>query len=99
MIDALKARADELGSTRISAGLHGKTTLDESPETTRLVAEAVARAKQGDPAVWAASRFEAFETFLLERIDAPARFRLKLANPLGVGQALRVAEGVRAGLA
>ena len=57
---------------------------DVLPVSSRLAA----RAKQGDPALWAASRFEALEKFLLERIDAPARFRLKLANPLGVGQAL-----------
>jgi len=48
MTQEIRARADELGSTRISAGFHGKTTLDESPETTRLVSEAVSRAKQGD---------------------------------------------------
>src|SRR6185503_21176323 len=41
-----------------------------------------------DPSAWASSKFEAFEQFLRKTIDAPSRFRLKLANPLGVGQAL-----------
>jgi small GTP-binding protein len=62
--------------------------LGYQPEVVPLSARLAARAKQGDPTQWAASRFEAFERFLLERIDAPSRFRLKLANPLGVGQAL-----------
>ena len=62
--------------------------LGYQPEVVPLSARLAARAKQGDPTQWAASRFEAFERFLLDRIDAPSRFRLKLANPLGVGQAL-----------
>jgi small GTP-binding protein len=62
--------------------------LGYQPEVVPLSARLAARAKQGDPTQWAASRFEAFERFLLDRIDAPSRFRLKLANPLGVGQTL-----------
>jgi small GTP-binding protein len=46
------------------------------------------RAKQGAPAAWAASRFEALESFIRSSLDAPARVHLKLLNPLGVGAAL-----------
>ena len=46
------------------------------------------RAKQGEPAAWAASRFEALESFIRSSLDAPARVHLKLLNPLGVGAAL-----------
>jgi small GTP-binding protein len=46
------------------------------------------RAKHGEPALWSASGFEGLERFLQETLDARSRFRLKLSNPLGVGQAL-----------
>jgi small GTP-binding protein len=62
--------------------------LGYQPDVVPVSARLASRAKQGDPAQWAASRFDFFEKFLLDRIDAPSRFRLKLANPLGVGQAL-----------
>ncbi len=37
---------------------------------------------------WAASRFEALERYIRDTLDEGSRFRLKLSNPLGVGQAL-----------
>jgi small GTP-binding protein len=46
------------------------------------------RAKHGDPELWASSGFEPMEAFLRDTLDDEARFRLKLANPLGVGDAL-----------
>ncbi|HEX2310064.1 MAG TPA: dynamin family protein [Vicinamibacterales bacterium] len=46
------------------------------------------RAKQGEPAAWAASRLEALESYVRSSLDAPARVHLKLLNPLGVGTAL-----------
>jgi small GTP-binding protein len=57
---------------------------DVLPVSARLAQ----RAKRGDPAQWAASRFEALERYLSDTLDAAQRFRLKLANPLGVAQAL-----------
>ena len=38
--------------------------------------------------LWAASRFEALERFILNTLDEKERLRLKLANPLGVAQRL-----------
>ncbi len=38
--------------------------------------------------LWAASRFEPLERYILETLDEQERLRLKLANPLGVAQRL-----------
>jgi RNA polymerase sigma-70 factor (ECF subfamily) len=48
MINAFRARADELESTRLSGRFHPNPDLAEGPESDRVVAQAVARAKQGD---------------------------------------------------
>jgi GTP-binding protein EngB required for normal cell division len=58
------------------------------PTVLPVSARLAQKAKQGHPALWAASRFEALEQYLRDTFEAPSRFRLKLANPLGVGQAL-----------
>jgi hypothetical protein len=58
------------------------------PDVLPVSARLAQRAKSGEPSVWAASRFESLERYLAETLDAPNRFRLKLANPLGVGQSL-----------
>jgi small GTP-binding protein len=59
-----------------------------TPEIFPVSARLALRAKQGEPALWNASRFEALETFIRDTLDEGNRFRLKLANPIGVGQAL-----------
>jgi small GTP-binding protein len=59
-----------------------------APEIFPVSARLALRAKQGEPAQWGASRFEPLERFITEKLDEGSRFRLKLANPLGVGQAL-----------
>jgi RNA polymerase sigma-70 factor (ECF subfamily) len=49
MIDAVRARADELGSTRPTGRFRTHTTLQDGPaEERRVVNQAVARAKAGD---------------------------------------------------
>jgi small GTP-binding protein len=58
------------------------------PPVLAVSARLAQRAKQGEPSLWGASRFEALEQYLRETLDVASRFRLKLANPLGVGQAL-----------
>ena len=62
--------------------------LGHEPNVLPVSARLAQRAKQGDPSQWAASRFEALERYLSSTLDAAQRFRLKLANPLGVGHAL-----------
>src|SRR4030095_7083265 len=58
------------------------------PEVFPLSARLAAGAKQGDASAWAASRFEALDRHIQQTLDDASRFRLKLANPLGVGDAL-----------
>ena len=68
------------------------------PEIFPVSARLALRAKQGEPAEWPASRFEALETYIRQTLDEKSRLRLKLLNPLGVG--LHLAErylGVVAG--
>ncbi len=48
MTNRLRARADELGSSRPSVGFRNRSSLDEDPAAARHVAQAVARAKEGD---------------------------------------------------
>jgi RNA polymerase sigma-70 factor, ECF subfamily len=49
MIDAVRARADELETTRVTGRFRTHTTLDDGPaDERRVVAQAVARAKAGD---------------------------------------------------
>ena len=57
---------------------------DVFPVSARLAIEA----KQGEPVLWASSRFEALERFIETTLEEKSRLRLKLANPLGVGEAL-----------
>jgi small GTP-binding protein len=58
------------------------------PAVLPVSARLAQKAKQGEPSLWAASRFEALEQYLRDTLDARSRFGLKLANPLGVAQAL-----------
>src|SRR5688572_19652781 len=58
------------------------------PDVFPVSARLALRAKQGEPAVWPDSRFEALERYIRATLDQGNRFRLKLANPIGVGQAL-----------
>ena len=67
---------------------NARTLLGFNPEVFPVSARFALRAKQGDPAVWAASRFEALERYIRETLDSPGRVQLKLLNPLGVGAAL-----------
>jgi small GTP-binding protein len=59
-----------------------------TPDIFPVSARAALRAKEGDPAAWAGSRFEAMEHYIRATLEEGSRFRLKLANPVGVGQAL-----------
>jgi small GTP-binding protein len=58
------------------------------PPVFPVSARLAARAKQGDATAWASSRFEAVERHIQHTLDDVSQFRLKLANPFGVGDAL-----------
>ena len=64
-----------------------------TPEIFPVSARLALRAKLSDNrsergALWTASRFEAVETYILRTLDEKSRVRLKLSNPLGVGERL-----------
>jgi small GTP-binding protein len=65
-----------------------RVLLGFKPEIFPVSARLALQAKQGEPAAWRASRFEALEHFIATSLDAPGRIHLKLLNPLGVGAAL-----------
>ncbi len=67
---------------------NARVLLGFSPEIFPVSARLALRAKQGDPSLWAASRFEALERYIRETLDSPGRVQLKLLNPLGVAAAL-----------
>jgi small GTP-binding protein len=82
------ANATELDQVLSFVRSAARQLLGVEPDVLPVSARLAQRAKRGDPSQWAASRFEALERYLADTLDAPNRFRLKLANPLGVGQAL-----------
>jgi small GTP-binding protein len=70
-----------------------QSLLGVAPPVFAVSARLAFRARSGDPAAWAASRFEPLEQFIQELLLSRSRFALKLANPLGVGQALATRYG------
>ncbi len=54
------------------------------PVSARLAQQA----KAGQPRFWPLSGFEPLESYIQDTLDDTGRFRLKLLNPLGVGQTL-----------
>jgi small GTP-binding protein len=64
-----------------------------TPEIYPISARSALQAKQTDGrrerrTLWEASRFQAVETYILSTLDQKSRVRLKLRNPLGVGERL-----------
>jgi small GTP-binding protein len=62
--------------------------LGMTPEVFPVSARLAMRAKRGEPTVWVASQFGRLEDYIQHTLDDETRFTLKLANPLGVGEAL-----------
>ena len=69
-------------------GDSARRLLGVTPDVFPVSARFALRARQGEPSLWAASRFEPLERYIRDTLDHGTRFRLKLANPVGVGQAL-----------
>ena len=78
----------QIEEVRAFVAENARALLGFSPEIFPVSARLALRAKQGDPAAWNASRFEALERYIRETLDSPGRVQLKLLNPLGVGAAL-----------
>ena len=81
-------RPEELDEVLTFVGDAAERALDTRPPVFPVSARLAGRAKQGEPALWPASRFEALERFLHDSLDEQSRFRLKLSNPLAVGDVL-----------
>jgi small GTP-binding protein len=59
------------------------------PISARMAFKAkAAESRRERNALWAASNFEAVETYIHKTLDEKSRLRLKLRNPLGVGERL-----------
>jgi small GTP-binding protein len=82
------SKPSELEEVLAFVGNAARELLGISPNVLPVSARLAQQAKRGEPSLWAPSRFEALEQYLRDTLDARSRFRLKLANPLGVGLAL-----------
>ena len=78
----------ELGEVRAYVADNARRLLGVTPEIFPVSARAAFRAKNGEPQLWTSSGFEALERYIRSSLDAVARMRLKLLNPLGVGAQL-----------
>jgi small GTP-binding protein len=85
-IDTLTA--PQVDEVRDFVAESARVLLGFNPEIFPVSARLALKAKQGEPAAWPSSRFEALENFIATSLDAPGRIHLKLLNPLGVGAAL-----------
>jgi small GTP-binding protein len=78
----------ELDEVRAYVADNARRLLGVTPEIFGVSARDAFRAKNGQPAAWAASGFDPLERYIRSTLDQTARTRLKLLNPLGVGSAL-----------
>jgi small GTP-binding protein len=85
--DLLQTEADRDEVLRFVSE-NSRSLLGMIPEVFLLSARKALQAKQGQPQLWAESRFDALETYICERLDEKGRLRLKLASPLGTGESL-----------
>ena len=81
-------RESELEQVLTFVADSAQAVLGTRPPIFPVSARLAARAKQGEPGLWAASRFEALERYLREALDERGRFRLKLESPLGVADVM-----------
>ncbi|MBN2548282.1 MAG: dynamin family protein [Anaerolineales bacterium] len=86
-IDILQSEED-LQQVQTFVAENARQLLGITPEIFPVSARQALRAKQGEPALWNESRFEALETFIRDTLDEKGRLKLKFLNPLGVGMHL-----------
>lgn len=89
----LLASAEELAEVTSFIAENSQRLLGFTPQVFAVSARLAQSAKRLPPgperdALWQASRFEALETYIVETLDDRERTRLKLLNPLGVGERL-----------
>lgn len=83
-IDLFEQEA-ELEQVRQFIADNSRLLFGVTPEIFPISARLALRAKQGDAAAWAESRFEPLENYIQNTLDKAGRLRLKFLNPLGVG--------------
>ncbi|HFD39227.1 MAG TPA: dynamin [Anaerolineae bacterium] len=84
---------DEIGQVVEFIGQNALALLGFTPEIFPVSAKLALKAKQAESrrerdALWQASKFDAVETYIHKTLDERSRLRLKLRNPLGVGERL-----------
>jgi small GTP-binding protein len=67
---------------------NARSLLGITPDIFPVSARQAMQAKQGQPQLWAGSRFEALESYIQQNLDEGSRLRLKFLNPIGVGERL-----------
>jgi small GTP-binding protein len=87
-VDILETEEDVSRVVEFVAG-NARTLLGAEPEIFPVAARLALRAKEsGDADLLARSRFEVLERYIADTLDEKERVRLKLLNPLGVGEHL-----------
>ena len=86
-IDILQSE-EEIGQVENFVRENGRAVLGEDPEIFPVSARAALQGKKGESEPWKQSRFEPFERYLHDILDEQSRLRLKMLNPLGVGDRL-----------
>jgi small GTP-binding protein len=78
-------RDEEIAEVERFVAGHARVLLGTTPQVFPVSARLAFRAKQGEPDLWARSRFEPLERYIHDTLDQTQRLQLKLLNPLGVG--------------
>ena len=81
-------RPEDVATVQAFVATHAAAVLGLAPDLFCVSARLALRAKQGEPALWEPSGFDALERFIHDSLDDKSRLQLKLLNPLGVAQHL-----------
>jgi small GTP-binding protein len=86
-VDILQGE-DDLAQIKTFIRENARTLLGITPDIFPISARLALCAKQGEPELWAESRFEPLERYIHDTLDESGRLQLKFLNPLGVGEHL-----------
>ena len=86
-IDNLETKQEML-QIRSFVEENARALLGMTPDVFPISSRLGLRAKQGEPRLWEASRFEPLEKYIHDTLDESSRLRLKFLSPLGVAEHL-----------